>query len=275
MPDSHNNSHDPNTVELPMPTPWPMTAAFGLTLFFAGLVTSLVVSLIGLLCGIVAAIGWFLDVFPHPHHEAVPLKPPAEQPAPIRIGGRSLAYLNPGNSHRLVPLHTHTYSSGIIGGLVGGAAMAMIALLYGAFHGSIWYPINLLAAAGLPSLGEVGKEALMQFHLLAFLVALVIHVSCSVLVGLLYVVLLPMLPSKFEWLWGGIVMPLIWTAMLSTSIHVVDPALGHYISWPWFTVSQVAFGLAGGFTVYKSSKIETMKAWSVADKMGVEGIRKQ
>ncbi len=259
-----------------MPTPWPMIAAFGVTLVFAGLVTSLIVSFIGFLCGVVAGIGWFFDVFPHPRHEYVLMKPPGEQPAPIRVAGRTLAYLEPGQEagHRLVPLHAHTYSSGMVGGLAGGVAMAIVALIYGLLHGSIWYPINLLAAAGLPSLGESTKEVLMQFHLLAFLVALVIHVSCSVLIGLLYVVLLPMLPSKLEWLWGGIAMPVIWTAMLSTSIRVVDPALAQYISWPWFIASQLAFGLVGGFIVYKSSKIDTMKTWSIADKMGVEGIKK-
>jgi hypothetical protein len=271
---SSHGSHDPNSVELPTPTPWPMAAAFGLTLLFAGLVTSLIVSLIGLLCATVSMIGWFFDVFPHPQHEAVPIKPLEEQPTPIRAAGRSLAYLPPEEGRRLVPLHAHTYSSGILGGLAGGVAMAIVALIYGALQGSIWYPINLLAAAGLPNLGASSQETLMQFHILAFCVALVIHISCSVLVGLLYVVLLPMLPAKLEWLWGGIATPLLWTALLSTSIHIVDPALGRYISWPWFIGSQVAYGLVGGFVIYKSAKIKTMQAWSMHEKLGVEGIKK-
>ncbi|PWU06367.1 MAG: hypothetical protein C5B47_07580 [Verrucomicrobia bacterium] len=252
-----------------------MVAAFGLTLLFAGLVTNLVVSLIGLLCATVAAIGWCFDVFPHPQHEAVSIKPPEEQPTPIRVAGRSLAYLPPEEDRRLVPTHTHTYSSGILGGLAGGVAMAVVALTYGFLQGSIWYPINLLAAAGLPGLGASSQEVLMQFHLLACCVALIIHISCSILVGLLYVVLLPMLPARFEWLWGGIVTPLLWTALLSTSIHAIDPALGRYISWPWFIVSQLAYGLVGGFVVYKSAKVRTMQVWSMREKMGVEGMKKQ
>jgi len=35
------------TIELPAPTAWPIVLAFGLTLVFAGLVTSVSVSLLG------------------------------------------------------------------------------------------------------------------------------------------------------------------------------------------------------------------------------------
>ena len=41
------------------------------------------------------------------------------------------------------------YSAGIKGGLVGGVAMAIVALAYGiTAYGSVWYPINLLAVLG-------------------------------------------------------------------------------------------------------------------------------
>ena len=47
-----------------------------------------------------------------------------------------------------LPLHTHPISAGLKGGLAGGVAMAVLACAYGVLKaGSIWYPINLLAAS--------------------------------------------------------------------------------------------------------------------------------
>ena len=46
-------SEDPNNIELPAPTCWPIVAAFGLCLVFAGLVTSLAVSAVGLLLSLI------------------------------------------------------------------------------------------------------------------------------------------------------------------------------------------------------------------------------
>ena len=46
-----------------------------------------------------------------------------------------------------LPIKTYPISAGIKGGIVGGIAMAVLACTYGLLHaGSIWYPINLLAA---------------------------------------------------------------------------------------------------------------------------------
>ena len=45
----------PGTVELPAPTAWPIVLAFGLTLLFAGLVTSPAVSLLGAILAVAAA----------------------------------------------------------------------------------------------------------------------------------------------------------------------------------------------------------------------------
>src|SRR5882762_5933244 len=58
-------------IELPAPTAWPIVLAFGLTLLFAGLVTSSSVSLLGTILAVSGCIGWFRDVLPHERHEAV------------------------------------------------------------------------------------------------------------------------------------------------------------------------------------------------------------
>ena len=60
-----------DTIEMPAPTPWPTVLAFGLTLVFAGLVTSEAVSVLGAILSIAGAVGWFRDVLPHEAHESV------------------------------------------------------------------------------------------------------------------------------------------------------------------------------------------------------------
>src|SRR5437667_9847820 len=59
------------SIELPAPTAWPIVLAFGLTLLFAGLVTSSSVSLLGTILAVSGCIGWFRDILPHERHEAV------------------------------------------------------------------------------------------------------------------------------------------------------------------------------------------------------------
>ena len=46
-------------VELPAPTAWPMVAALGITLGFAGLVTNGMVTIVGVVLTIAGAVGWW------------------------------------------------------------------------------------------------------------------------------------------------------------------------------------------------------------------------
>lgn len=264
------NEEHPHTVELPTPTCWPVVAAFGLALLMTGLVTSLFISLVGFLVGLFAAIGWFCDVFPHPKHEPVRLATEGPQPIPARAG--RVRRLTVGQAHRThVPTEVHPYSAGILGGLAGAVAMAFLACVWGAFkYKSIWYPINLLAAAGVPELATATPEVLRHFSLAGLIVGSIAHLSVSILVGLLYAVLLPMLPAKYEWFWGGIVTPLLWSGLIIASIGMIDPRLAAGIDWPWFVVCQVAFGLVGGYVVFKTQKVETMQSWSMEQKIGLE-----
>src|SRR2546421_9058540 len=68
----------PATMQLPAPTVWPMILAFGLTLIFAGLVTSISVSLLGAVLALAGTVGWFRDILPHEAHETVPVADKAE-----------------------------------------------------------------------------------------------------------------------------------------------------------------------------------------------------
>jgi hypothetical protein len=267
--------HDkiPETISLPEPTGWPIIFAFGLALIFAGVVTSPAVSLVGLLVGLVGAVGLFGDVFPHPRHESVPVVAAKDGPAPVANASDRVRHLTVGQKgHRVhLPVEVHPYSSGVKGGLAGAVAMAVLACGWGLInYGSIWYPINILAAAGVPNLALADTKTLSEFSWAGLIVGSVAHLTISIMVGLLYVVLLPMLPTKYAWFWGGIVTPLIWSALVLAGLHAVDPRLASVIDWLPFVICQVAFGVVGGFVVFKTGKIETMQTWPLAVKLGVE-----
>jgi hypothetical protein len=149
--------------------------------------------------------------------------------------------------------------------------MAIIACLYGLIaQGSLWYPVNLLAAAALPSLAEAGPAELKAFHLSGFIVALLSHGIISLLVGLLYAAILPMMPSRFTAFWGSFLAPVLWTALIASTLRLINPALNTRIAWGWFIASQVAFGLITGYVVAHSKTVETAQSWPLAARAGVE-----
>src|SRR5262249_18223787 len=156
-----------------------------------------------------------------------------------------IEHLRPGMlGHRMqLPEKVHPYRAGVLGGLAGGVAMAVIALSYGALSGrGIWYPINLAAAMAIPGF-DLGTIAdLEKFSQTRLLLATFIHLMASLFVGLIYGMLLPMLPSR-PVLWGGLIAPLLWTGALHASLGVLNPAMEALVSWPWFVGSQFAFGI--------------------------------
>lgn len=269
-PEEHR-SESSNTIEVPAPTPWPFVTSFGLALLFAGLVTSLAVSIVGLVVILFGAVGWFRDVLPVPTEELVAI---ATTPAPIFVRStRRVAHLQAGaEGHRVyIPITVHPYSAGLLGGALGGVGMAIIACLYGLIaQESLWYPVNLLAAAALPSLAEAGPAELKSFHVSGFVIALLIHGIISLLVGLLYAAILPMMPSRFTAFWGSFLAPVLWTALVASTLHLTNPALNAKIAWGWFIASQVAFGLITGFIVAHSKEVETAQSWPLAARAGVE-----
>src|SRR5262249_29175226 len=174
---------------------------------------------------------------------------------------RTTIHLTPGeDEHRVrIPAEIHPYSSGIKGGLVGGVAMALVACTYGLIsQGSIWYPINLLAGAALPSMGQASMEQLRAFNLTAFIIGVISHGGISILVGVLFAVLLPMLPSRRAAFFGSLISPILWTALVWATLRFVNPALDARINWYWFIASQIAFGMTCGYIVHHTKMVETM-----------------
>jgi hypothetical protein len=277
MPDYETKSDLPAHIDLPAPTMWPMITAFGVALMATGLVTHWAVSFTGFVITLIGAVGWWRDVLPDERHEAVPLAPPAERAAPVRPVPATVGYLKLGEmGHRVrVPAEIHPYSSGIKAGLAGGAVMGALAILYGLIkHGSVWYPVNLMAAAGVASLAKASTEQLSAFNGLGFSVALFSHVTLSVLIGLVYAVTVPMFPRR-GWFWAGIVTPLFWTGLFFATARFINPTLSGRVDWPWFVVCQVAFGLVTGYVVARSECIETRQTWPLAARAGIEAPEKE
>ena len=259
-------------VELPAPTAWPMIMALGVTLGFAGLVTNGMVTAVGIVLTVAGVIGWFRDVLPVEAIERLPRRPPALRPRRVEPRTAGVTHLVPGQAgHRVnLPAEIHPYSAGIWAGLAGGAAMAAIAGLYGLIaYGSVWYPLNLLAAVAMPAMAQYDVAELSKFNATAFGVAAVAHVVISMFVGLIYAALLPMFPRRPEF-WGGLVAPLVWSGLLWASLDVINPVLDARIDWGWFVASQVAFGVAAGLVIARTERVATMQSWPLAARMGIE-----
>jgi len=260
---------DPTTILVPASTAAPLVMALGVTLLLAGLVTTFAVSAVGAGLLLAGAVGWFREVLPHPHEEAIPLARPA---APIIPSPRAVLRLAVGEAqHRArLPVEVYPYSAGIKGGIAGGVAMAALAVIHGLLlHRSPWYTVNLLAAAGSATLTNASLEELARFSAMGLILAFVIHGSLSLLVGLLYGAILPMFPWHPAF-WGGLIAPLMWTALIAATLHVINPALNARIEWGWFVATQIAFGLVAGLVVARSSRITTFQHAPFAVRAGIE-----
>ena len=259
----------PRTIEVPAPTAWPFILAFGATLLFAGLVTSMSVSVLGAALALSGCVGWFRAVFPHTQEETV-----AVVPEDIRLTtDRQVVERIPVLADQLrawLPVRTYPISAGVKGGLAGSIAMAVLACAYGVLKaGSVWYPINLLAAVVYRESLRLGPAQLYSFHADAFAIAFVLHGLVSIFVGLLYGAMLPMFPRRPIVL-GGLIAPVLWSGLLYTILGLLNPLLANHIDWFWFVASQVAFGIVAGLVVVRQESIPTRENVSFVLRAGIE-----
>jgi len=256
------------SIEVPAPTAWPMILAFGITLAFAGIVLSPVVTIIGTVLIGFGSVGWFREVLPLQHAEEVVLEP--EPPTvPATVGVRRLR-VGQGGHRASLPLEIYPYSAGIKGGIAGGVVMAAYSGIYSyILHGSLWFTMNLLAATALPSLAHATPAELGMFNTQAFVAAILIHGFVSVLIGLIYGLILPMLPS-YPILLGGIAAPLLWSGLLHATLRVISPVADAHIEWRWFLLGQILFGLTAGIVVSRSERIRTLQHLTFAERSGME-----
>jgi hypothetical protein len=257
------------TIQLPAPTAWPVILAFGFTLGALGLVTSMFVSLFGAIFVLAGCIGWFAQVLPHDSHVPVPVDD--DRVVVIATRRKRVDHIHVNLPHRsLLPVETYPIKAGIKGGIAGGLAMIISALLYGwiAQH-SIWYAVNLLGGAGVAHWRNPSIADIAAFHWQGLIVASIIHCISSVLVGLLYGAMLPMLPRRPIVL-GGIVAPLLWTGLLHSSLGLINPALDAHIAWGWFVASQIVYGVVAGYVVARTERIRTVASLPPIMRLGLE-----
>jgi len=235
------------SVELPAPTAWPIVLALGVALIFTGLVTTDAVSILGAILAF------------------------AESVMPVATSHRQVArvdWITKEMNRARLPLEIYPISAGVKGGLAGSVAMAALAVLYGVISGhGMWYPINLLAVGFFPERSTLAQ--ISAFHLESLIIASVLHLLVSVLVGLLYGAMLPMFPRR-PILLGGVIAPIMWSVVIHSILEAVNPVLNQRINWLWFVISQIGFGLVAGIVVSRQARVRTWQYLPFAVRAGIE-----
>jgi hypothetical protein len=236
---------------------------------FAGLLTSVSVSVLGVVLAVAGCVGWFREVFPHEHEETVPVVFEEHRITTARRVVERVP-VAPDLVRAWLPLETYPVSAGIKGGLAGGVAMAVLACAYGLLKaGSIWYPINLLAATVYAESLKLGPAQLNSFHADSFAIAVGLHGMGSVFVGLLYGAMLPMFARRPIVL-GGLIAPVLWSGLLYSIMQLLNPLLASHINWIWFMASQIAFGVVAGIVVVRQERVSTRENLPFIVRAGIE-----
>jgi len=261
----------PDLVNMPRATAAPVVLAFGLTLLAAGVATGPAFFVVGALVIVAGLSIWIIQLLPGRGHVHESLAEPARQRPMTGLPGR-VEHLRPGMpGYRLrLPQAVHPISAGIKGGIAGGAAMPVPALLWGLSSGhGLWYPVNLLAGMVIPGVGGMTLPELEQFHTSLLLIALIIHIAISLVTGLIYGVLLPTLPSVPRPIaWGALFMPILWTGASYVAMRVANPALPDKVVWPWFILSQLIFGITMPAVVLGLQKVRWVAPTLLAGAVG-------
>ncbi len=159
-------------------------------------------------------------------------------------------------------------SAGLLSGIVGGLLMPLPAVLWGWLSGhGIWYPVNLLSGMVLRNVDELSLAQLEEFHGDWLLGAIIVHAIFCVSFGVAYGIVLPRLPAIPAALaWGGLVMPIMWTASSYGLMGVVNPVLRERVDWPWFILSQFVFGVVAAVVVLRSEEVHIPPAGRGVDR---------
>lgn len=247
-------------VEMPRPTSWPIVVALAITMIALGAATDIAFAIVGGSLLVISVIGWIVQLLPGRGHEHEPLATAGQRAPEIRPRPGSVEQIRPGVvGYRLqFPEKVHPVSAGIKGGIVGGLLMPIPALAWGLWSGhGIWFPINLLAGMVVPGMGDLTVSQLEAFHPWALLFGIAIHVVMSLGIGLVYGVLLPTLPPVpgGPLLFGGIMLPCLWTGASYGLMGAINPVLNEYVAWRWFVASQLVYGIAASIVIMRSEKI--------------------
>ncbi len=172
-----------------------------------------------------------------------------------------------------LPVETYPISAGVKGGLAGSVGMAVLACIYGIVKaGSIWYPINLLAAAVYGQSPQARTcPVLNSFHADSFCDRCGSACSCfnarrAALLG----AMLPMFARAANPPWRfDRSRAVVGTAVLDPEAFL-NPLLESHIDWFWFIASQIAFGIIAGIVVLRQSRVPTRENLPFVLRAGIE-----
>ena len=227
-----------------------------MALIAAGVAMSVAFLVVGAAVLVFALGLWVTQLVSARGHVHVPRAEPSRRPRPVTVRTGGVGHMQEGMpGYRLrLPTEVHPISAGLKGGVLGGLLMPIPALLWGVLSGhGLWYPVNLLAGMVLPGVDRMSVAELEQFRPALLVVGVVIHSINSVVFGLIYGVLLPTLPQLPRPLaWGGLLMPLLWTALSYGLMGAVNPLLSRGVDWPWFIASQFVFGVVAAGVILRA-----------------------
>ncbi len=154
-----------------------------------------------------------------------------------------------------VPAMVHSVRTGVIGGALGGATMALVAIGYGLISGlGMWLPVNVIAATFLRDMQTASIDQLAQFNLAALIIGLLMHAVLSIGLGILFVLILPTLPGT-PIIWALTVGPLLWIIATVLTLPLLNPIMVRVVDVPSFIAAHVAYGLVMGIYVARAQKV--------------------
>ncbi len=157
-----------------------------------------------------------------------------------------------------MPALVYPYRAGFVGGALGGAAMVVVAGLYGVLspHG-LWLPVNLIGATLVRHLQEASLQELSQFNGEALMAGLALHAVLSLSLGFIFALLLPTFPGH-PLLWALTVGPLLWSIASLLTLPVLNPVMARYVDRASFFLAHLVYGLILGWWVARTPKIHVV-----------------
>ena len=154
-----------------------------------------------------------------------------------------------------VPAMVYPYKAGVIGGAMGGLAMVVVAGIYGLTSGhGLWLPVNLIGATVVRDLQSASLEQLSAFNAEALLVGLVLHMTISIGLGLIFAMLLPTLPGS-PVLWALLIGPLLWALASVLILPFLNPVMAEYVDHTSFFGAHVIYSLVLGWWISRTPKV--------------------
>ncbi|MEW5987264.1 MAG: hypothetical protein AB1791_11560 [Chloroflexota bacterium] len=167
------------------------------------------------------------------------------------------AHSAPAPQELISPEWVYPYSAGLTGGLLGGAVMALVGIVYGLISGiGVWRPVNLVAATLMRDLQTAPMESVSQFNLAALVVGLVLHLGVSIGLGVVFSFILPALPGRPLY-WSWLIGPLLWVGASVAVLPFLNPVMYAHVEWISFILANVLYGLVLGWWIDRTPRVHT------------------